>query len=250
MDLVAPVHPEGRPKAKQRNERPQGILTKNVRNRTCRGISHFCCKNPAFPEVLITMTYSPVINPMMAGGFDTSGSGMGISVVHTQAYVVDWQMGLHVSTRGKPVRAGDFDTDETTRAIEISEGLAFLADEISLKIIDVSDPANPCLVTEYGSLSRIQDIQVASGFACVAVSQPSILSALLIIEAHNPSDPIGAVNHPTSGEASGLTCISHQGNPGEKCTWPGAKPTGALVTFMIYVPQAASFTKCHERLSG
>jgi hypothetical protein len=87
------------------------------------------------------------LDPVRVGGYDTSGSALGMAVSGNYAYVADGGAGLQVidvSNPANPQRVGGYDTSGEARGVAVSGNYAYVTDLYAgLQVIDVSSPANP-----------------------------------------------------------------------------------------------------------
>src|SRR6185369_10939319 len=114
--------------------------------------------------------------PVMLGSFDTAGEANDLVVVANRVYVADGPAGLQiidVSDPQAPVYIGTLDTPGIARGVDVSGNIAVIADGSALRIVDVSNPANPI---SRGSvvMSDARDVTVEGNTAYVADFQGSL----------------------------------------------------------------------------
>ncbi|MHB1037111.1 MAG: Ig-like domain-containing protein [Pirellulales bacterium] len=135
-------------------------------------------------------TSAPIVTPFRLGGYDTSGSAYGVTVVGTLAYVADGGAGLQiieVSNPAAPVRLGALDTTGFAYGVAIVGTLAYVADgNAGLQIIDVSNPAAPVRLGGYDTSGMAWHVAVSGTLAYVADGG----AGLQIIEVSNPAAPV------------------------------------------------------------
>jgi hypothetical protein len=100
---------------------------------------------------------------------------------------------------------GSVDTPGLAQAVAVVGHTAYIADFISLQIIDVSDPANPVIIGSVETPGFPISVTVVGQTAYVA----DRISGLQIIDVSNPANPviIGSVDTPGSGYANDVTVV-------------------------------------------
>jgi len=86
------------------------------------------------------------LSPKEIGSFHTNDDPWDVTVVGDKAYVMGYEMGIQVIDISNPIslrRIASFDTPGFPRGITVVGDRAYVADEKSLEVIDVSNPANP-----------------------------------------------------------------------------------------------------------
>ncbi|MEE8366985.1 MAG: hypothetical protein V3S30_01585, partial [Thermoanaerobaculia bacterium] len=99
------------------------------------------------------------------------------------------------------ITVGTFETLDDASDVEVVGGLAYLAEDDGLRIIDVSDPAAPL---ELGALvvdgnDRVFDVEVVDGLAYLATGECCVREpGLRIIDVSDPAAPLelGALETP------------------------------------------------------
>jgi hypothetical protein len=139
--------------------------------------------------------------PRETGGYDPDGFVLGVQVVGDYAYLADsfnqeggcWMHVVDVSDPADPVPAADYLSpypDSAYRDIEVADGVAYLVDETSLQVIDVTDPKHP------SALSRLR-LMDADGEEAVGVSVrgnivyvASSFAGLKTVDVSDPENPV------------------------------------------------------------
>lgn len=105
--------------------------------------------------------------PIIVGFFDTEGSASGVTVSNGYAYVADGAAGLqilNITTPSAITRAGVFDTAGVVGRVSFgiigSRKYAFLAEDVAMRVIDVTEPTVPFEVASVAaqSASGIRDV--------------------------------------------------------------------------------------------
>ena len=146
-------------------------------------------------------------NPRRVGGCDTSGYAEGVAVSSNYAYLAEgaWSDGttrhsgglrvINVSDAANPQQLGSYDTSGDARDVVVSGHYAYLAEDSwyegtewhsgSLRVIDVSDPANPQQVAAVADTSFPTAIAVSDDYAYVADRG----FGLQVIDVSSPTNP-------------------------------------------------------------
>src|SRR5262245_59486610 len=100
------------------------------------------------PGGLAIIDVTSPANPQRVGGYDTSGSAMGVAGSGNYAYVGDGTNGLEVidvSSPANPQRVGGYDTSGSAQGVAVSGNYAYVAEGAcwlgcsgGLDVIDVS----------------------------------------------------------------------------------------------------------------
>lgn len=100
---------------------------------------------------LIRVDVSNPSRPVRAGEFETLGGALDVSVSGSYAYVAEGKAGMEILRIGLfgLESVGSIDTPGYAAAISLVGSHAYLADGDSLRVVDVSDPANPRELSSY-----------------------------------------------------------------------------------------------------
>ncbi|MCF8086657.1 MAG: Ig-like domain-containing protein [Desulfotignum sp.] len=146
----------------------------------------------------------------LAGSVDTPGWAYDLAVEDNTAYVADEWKGLRlidISSPTPPPAIGRMDTgpvddvsglaDNDTSALDLVGNLAYVTDlNYGLRIIDISDPAQPQLVGSAAAASPLHEVAVIDDVAYVANEE----SGLQLLNVSDPADPqfFAAIDTPGS----------------------------------------------------
>ncbi len=144
---------------------------------------------------LIVVNVSDPALPIRVGGYNTSESAYDIFLTNNLAYVADGQAGLvviDVSNPALPRRVGGLGGMGEVRQVVVSGNYAYLADRFwngiaemqaygGLRIIDISNPANPKLVGEQQTSGQAWYLTVSGNVAYVGAD---------VLEMFDVSDPV------------------------------------------------------------
>jgi hypothetical protein len=124
------------------------------------------------------------------GGYDTSGTAIGLQVVGRIAYVADWHAGLQlidVSEPDSPQHLGGILTGGYAQGVQVKGSIAYVADgNAGLQIIDVSNPLSPVRLGGYDTRGWASGVQVVGDTAYVADG----VAGLQVIDVSNPAYPV------------------------------------------------------------
>jgi hypothetical protein len=166
------------------------------------GLHIFDVSNPASPNEI--------------GVYDTPWDANDVALVGAYAYVADGGAGLQVidiSDPTSPQPVSSASSGGYAAAVAVASDYAYVAyfesnpplKESGLLIVNVSDPLNPVVESDYPmSGKRFEgsvDVAVAGDYAYVA----NTVSGLHIVDISNPSSPVEIGNCPIPGEATGVT---------------------------------------------
>jgi hypothetical protein len=146
---------------------------------------------------LVIVNLSDPTSPVRVGEFNTSKSAYDLCLVDHLAYVADGQAGLvviDVSNPASPQRVAGLDALGEVQQVVVSGNYAYLADRFlngvaemqpygALRIVDISDPANPKLVGQNQTEGQAGSVAVAGHFAYVGAD------ALEVFDVSDPVNP-------------------------------------------------------------
>jgi hypothetical protein len=146
---------------------------------------------------LVIVNLSDPTSPVRVGEFNTSESACDVCLVDHLAYVADGQAGLviiDVSNPASPQRVGGLDALGEAQQVVVSGNYAYLADRFwngvaemqpygALRIVDISDLANPKLVGQNQTEGQAWSVAVAGHFAYVGAD------ALEVFDVSDPVNP-------------------------------------------------------------
>ncbi|MCB9854702.1 MAG: hypothetical protein H6818_03370 [Phycisphaerales bacterium] len=130
-------------------------------------------------------------NPVPLGSFETMEQASGIAVANGIAYLTEESDGLQifdVSDPTAPVHLASYPSPLEAIDIEVSGSIAYLAEGVRLKVLDVSDPANP---VQAGSISfggpavNVFDAALSGTIVYLAAGP----AGLMIFDVSNPGNP-------------------------------------------------------------
>lgn len=88
-------------------------------------------------------------------------------------------------------KIGSYDTDGRSFGISVKGSYAYLADHTGgLKILDVSNPANPSLASVLSIPGKVVDVQAGEKYAYVTAASDPGKSQFLVIDIGNPKNPV------------------------------------------------------------
>jgi hypothetical protein len=105
------------------------------------------------------------------------------------------------SSNPNPSFKGSYDTSGSAYEVALSGSYAYVADDSTLQIIDITDPANPIFKGSYNTPGAAWGIALSGNFAYVADAS----SGLQIIDITDPSNPTFKGSYDTPGYAYGVT---------------------------------------------
>ncbi|MEQ8318383.1 MAG: GC-type dockerin domain-anchored protein [Phycisphaerales bacterium] len=129
------------------------------------------------------------------GSYLGSGFGYAVDVIDDLGYVASGVAGLDIIQLDlpRPVRLGIADTPGEARDVLIRDGLAFIADGLAgLSVVDVSDPANPTLITSVDTPALARGIALGDNHAFVADGRetPDSGGGVEIFDISTPTAPV------------------------------------------------------------
>ncbi len=153
--------------------------------------------------------------PVEAGSWTEVDGASGVAVSGNFLYLAaSWSDGLiilDITNPVEPVAVGEYDTPGTAVDVAVRDSLAYVADDLSLRIIDVSEPSQPTEVGFYPADScSIGSVQVRDSYAYLGTWG----RGLIILNITNPAAPLEAGECPTDGGATdvavsgGIACVS------------------------------------------
>ena len=150
---------------------------------------------------------SNVSAPALVNTLETPGDlPRAIAVQGDRAYVADGatnavNAGLRIvdiSNPAAPALIGSINTPDQPMAVEVANGLAFVADRLSgLQIVDVSNPASPAIVGSIDTPGEAMGITVNGNRAFVADSD----GGLQVIDVRDPAAPVIVFQPATPAQA-------------------------------------------------
>ncbi len=149
---------------------------------------------------------------------DTPGNAEDIVLLNSKAYIADASGGLRIvdiADPKNPREIGYYDTPGDTKAVAVSPLTtsavdpsgqapiyAYLADgSRGLRILDVSNPSNPNLVSSEESPGFVEDIVVSGKYAYLAARE----QGMLVYDISDPTNPLLFSFADTPGRALGVT---------------------------------------------
>ena len=99
-----------------------------------------------------------------------------------------------------PSLVGSYDTPDRAYDVAVAGDLACVADGTTMRVIDISDPANPVLAGSFWTSGNARVVVVSGDHAFVAVGD----QGLQVIDISNPASPVLAGSYNTSGFAYGV----------------------------------------------
>ena len=152
------------------------------------------------------------------GAVDTPGNAEDIELLALTAYIADASGGLRivdVADPANPREIGYYDTPGDTKAVAVSPETssaagsptqvpiyAYLADgSRGLRILDVSNPGSPILVSSEESPGFVEDIVVSGKYAYLAARE----QGMLVYDISDPTHPVLFSYVDTPGRALGIT---------------------------------------------
>jgi hypothetical protein len=156
---------------------------------------------------------SDPVAPTAVGLYATTGSAWSVAVMNTTVYLATGG-GLHIVDISNPVAPagiGFYDTPDTALDVTVVGDVAYVAEAYSenddpterggLRIVDVSDPANPSEIGYYplyprqSGYNRIYEprgtraVAVAGDYACLIYGAPKSKGGLRILDISAPGNP-------------------------------------------------------------
>ncbi len=153
---------------------------------------------------LVVIDITNPANPQRVGGYNTSGSAVGVAVSGNYAYVVincglfcgGFLDVIDISDPANPQRVGGYVTWASD--VAVSGNYAYVADHnAGLQVIDVSNPANPQRVGGYDTSGSAWDVAVSGNYAYVADYD----AGLQVIDVSAAANPQRVGTHGTGGLA-------------------------------------------------
>ena len=158
--------------------------------------------NPAAPTRLGASSVSGNLGVVAAGQYAYAAGYTGLTI-------------LDLSVPAYLPRAEGVDTPGFARAIAVTEGRAYLADEgVGMQVIDLANPSRPVLIGSY-ALTNITDTVAAIGNRAVAVEARRTIGnrytwTLHVLEVTDPVSPKKLGTYSTSGYSSPTSRLVHQ----------------------------------------
>jgi hypothetical protein len=158
-------------------------------------------------------------NPVIISELDLPGDGMGVFVLDKYAYVACGYEGLYIvditDIKNMKVfstfKQSDISSNYATR-LQLKDGLLFLADGMGgFKIIDISMPESPKLISKFGSTYQgsIEDVIIDGNTAFLA----DYRAGFIVVDITDLKNPRLVSETRTTGMAKGLCSIkTEQGN--------------------------------------
>jgi len=117
-----------------------------------------------------------------------SGDALGLTVQGEVAYVASDYDGLRVvdiSDPTQPVEIGSLDERETAFKVDVVGNLLAMVDTSCFKIVNISNPRNPVLLSSYQTWGYISDIELTDNIAYIADAS----NGLLVLSLEHPERP-------------------------------------------------------------
>jgi hypothetical protein len=143
-------------------------------------------------------------SPRPVGFYVTPGSAQDVAVRDSHAYVADGEAGLlilDISTPAAPRVVSNYAPAGSVRALALAGDYAYVVGDwdFGLRIVDVTDPANP---TEAGFVRRSSSaIAVAGDYAYI-----SVWDGLVIVDISHPASPTEIATQPIDARGPGRGC--------------------------------------------
>ncbi len=131
------------------------------------------------------------------------GDVRGVCVAGEHTYLGARTSGLQVirtSIFMPPVLTGSYHTPGAASGVSVSGDIAYVGEYGGVRVIDISDPANPSQVGIYNMVGNITDVAVAGDYAFVANQE----NGLQVLDISDPTNPTLAGSYNTSGSAFGV----------------------------------------------
>ncbi len=146
---------------------------------------------------VIDINYPPSAGQV--GFFAGINGAWGIDVQDGYAYITDHDSGyvwvINISNPAAMVMSGYYNTGKHPAKIDVQGDLAYVAMELDgMLILDVSNPANPVLVTDVDWIP-VMDITVEGGWAFF----PASSDKFAMMDVQDPTNPIHWGAQPTAG---------------------------------------------------
>ncbi len=167
-------------------------------------------------------------HPAEVGAYDTGGYAVSVAVSGTYAYVATMPGGqqpdgLHVvdiSDPTRPTRTGFYERQGlgAYRDLALVGSVAYLANELGLELISVTDPAHPTWLSFIDLFvwpSATDGVDVSGTVACVAQAE----AGLRVVDVSDPFNPALVGEYDTSGYAEDVAVAGNKayvadGEPG------------------------------------
>jgi len=175
--------------------------------------------NPAHAELDVVDLTVP-ITPTIVGRLAFAGSGAGVAVAGSLAYVASNGLQVvDVSSPTAPRVVGSLPTTTGSQGVAVANGYAYLADTSATEIIDVSTPSRPVLVS---SIATVNAQSVAVVGSRLYVLDGGLLKIFSVATASAPlqlgtATTYGALSVAVTGSTVFLAApaVSHVSPPGD-----------------------------------
>jgi len=130
--------------------------------------------------------------PRVKAQLDIGGKGMGIAIDDTHAYIASDNPNqgfvvANISNPYSPFKVTGLDVGEAAHDIEIQGNTAFLATNSGVRIVDITDPANPSLISFYASTHAVNRLAVSENFVFLACEDVEF--GLIVLDVENLNQP-------------------------------------------------------------
>jgi len=161
---------------------------------------------------------SQPLQPNQLALYPTSSFPMDLQIQGTKAYIARRDDGLEIvdiSDPQLPTHLGELDLPGESRAVVIDDDFAYLVDEIALRVVDISNPANPTLAGSSMTSADAWDLSVGEGgivYLADRASGSSVMSSLQVYDTTNPNapSPIASLSYGTFGSVRGVHVMGNQ----------------------------------------
>jgi len=156
---------------------------------------------------MMVIDISDPTDPQPAGHLDTDGYARGIAISGTYAYVADGRSGLaviNITDPTSPQSAGIVDTDYAYN-VALYGNHAYVANAISLQVVDISNPNAPQIVGETPQAHSV-DVAIAPTATPgeIHVYSANRFRGLQVVDVSDPTDPQPIATFNTPDYARGV----------------------------------------------
>ena len=144
----------------------------------------------------VILNVSDVTNPYVVGKYPESGFSTGIEIINDYGFVLDDHGSVTILNVGTPYTHDYISKIETfgiPMAVDVSDSLLLIANNINLLIVTIADINNPQVIGSYTHFD-LNDVKIKGNYAYIAGGA----DGLLILDISNPEIPtlVGQYNTP------------------------------------------------------
>ncbi len=138
---------------------------------------------------LLLVDVSNPAAPALSSWYGTPGTAGGVFVDGSTLYLAAGDFGLQILDLVDPVLTvsylGSYDTPDQAIGVTVLADIAYVGDDSTLEIVDVSDPTMPAFLGSYATPGNAGVVAVSGTTAYVADEE----SGLQIVDVSDPTDP-------------------------------------------------------------